>query len=111
MICGNSNDESQRDSGLKPRVARNELPWERRSLDRNPNGVAARRRTCDATPLGLKSSTTATRDGSFLATLGWMTQSLWDSGSRQVNCASARPFTQLAFPNGIKSNIAFKEKP
>ena len=36
MPFGNSNDESQRDSGLKPRVARNELPWERGPQAGNP---------------------------------------------------------------------------
>ena len=35
--------ESQRDSGLQPRVARNELPWETGPNRPNPNGVAARR--------------------------------------------------------------------
>ena len=34
--------ESQRDSGLQPRVARHELPWESRPNGNNPNGVAAR---------------------------------------------------------------------
>jgi hypothetical protein len=34
--------ESQRDSGVKPRVARHELPWENRIRTlSNPNGVAA----------------------------------------------------------------------
>jgi hypothetical protein len=28
MLFGDCGDESQRDSGLKPKVARNELPWE-----------------------------------------------------------------------------------
>ena len=35
--------ESQRDSGLQPRVARNELPWVNAPQIHNPNGVAARR--------------------------------------------------------------------
>ncbi|GDY21408.1 hypothetical protein LBMAG56_27550 [Verrucomicrobiota bacterium] len=35
------NVESQRDSGLQPRVARNELPWESGPKSHNPNGVAA----------------------------------------------------------------------
>src|SRR5205809_5832727 len=36
--------ESQRDSAIKPRVARNELPWVRGAQNNNPNGVA----TCGA---------------------------------------------------------------
>ena len=38
---GNSRAESQRDSGLKPRVARNELPWDIAASATNPNGVVA----------------------------------------------------------------------
>ena len=45
--------ESQRDSGLQPRVARNELPWESGPPSHNPNGVAAWRTRRAATPLGL----------------------------------------------------------
>jgi len=71
-------DESQRDSDPKPKVARNELPWETRAEADNPNGVAARRRKHDTTPLGLKTIRHETQGSSFLATLGWKTQSLWD---------------------------------
>jgi hypothetical protein len=71
-------DESQRDSGSKPRVARNEPPWESWAKANNPNGVEARLRGSDATPLGLKRTPTTTQGSSFLATLGWKTQSLWD---------------------------------
>src|SRR6266516_1004106 len=53
MPFGNSRDESQRDSGSKPRVARHELPWGQGPQVNNPNGVAARRRKGDTTPLGL----------------------------------------------------------
>ena len=81
MPFGNSNAESQRDSGLKPRVARNELPWEMGPWANNPTGVAARRRHRGATPLGLKIFTAVTQGSSFLATLGWKTQSLWDWGN------------------------------
>ena len=42
MRFGNSRTESQRDSGLKPRVARNELPWDIAARPNNPNGVVAR---------------------------------------------------------------------
>jgi hypothetical protein len=111
MIFGNSNNESQQDSGLKPRVARNALPWVVVVVDFNPNGVALAFLYRGATPLGLWSCDRFSQGSSFLATLGWMTQSLWDCGSRPVNCAAAQSFTQLAFPNGIQSNIAFKAKP
>ena len=76
MPFGNSNAESQRDSGSKPRVARHELPWETGAEVNNPNGVAARLRKGDATPLGLNTDWAATQGSSFLATLGWRTQSL-----------------------------------
>ena len=46
--------ESQRDSAPKPRVARHELPWEKRVVAANPNGVVARGRRWVTTPLGLK---------------------------------------------------------
>ena len=39
MPCGNSNEESQRDSGLQPRVARNELPWEGVHDSATPTGL------------------------------------------------------------------------
>src|SRR5438552_9214649 len=78
--------ESQRDSRPKPRVARNELPWENVPSRINPNGVAARicseRWQCfnggASTPSGLIDLTGPTQGSSFLATLGWQTQSLWD---------------------------------
>ena len=70
MPFGNSLAESQRDSGSKPRVARNELPWETGSQANNPNGVAARLRKRDTTPLGLKPAGAATQGSSCLATLG-----------------------------------------
>src|SRR6266550_1260561 len=80
MRFGNSRVESQRDSGSKPRVARNELPWERWAKAHNPNGVVAGPRNPDTTPLGLKTALATTQGSSFLATLGWKTQSLWDCG-------------------------------
>ena len=69
MPFGNSNAESQRDSGSKPRVARNELPWENAPQTDNPNGVAARHRKRDTTPLGLKTFPRPTQGSSCLATL------------------------------------------
>ena len=76
---GNSSAESQRDSVPKPRVASRELPWEKRVVSANPNGVVARWRSGDTTPLGLRIARTLTQ-GSLAdsATLGWRTQSLWD---------------------------------
>ena len=44
----------------------------------NPNGVAALRGKPVATPSGLKSVRQATQGSSFLAILGWLTQSRWD---------------------------------
>ena len=41
--CVRATSESQRDSGLQPRVARNELPWVTAPSVHNPNGVAAGR--------------------------------------------------------------------
>src|SRR6266571_5541129 len=67
---GNFRDESQRDSDSKPKVARNELPWETRPKANNPKGVTARQRRCGATPLGLKATRPGTQGSSFLATLG-----------------------------------------
>src|SRR6266496_1526901 len=79
MPFGNSEAESQKDSSAKPRVAKNELPWEKCVEATNPNGVAVLRRKPAATPSGLKSMRQATQGSSFLATLGWRTQSRWDS--------------------------------
>ena len=78
MPFGNSNAESQRDSGSKPRVARNELPWESVPNDNNPNGVAAPQVYRGATPLGLRTFPDLPQGSSFLATLGWRPQSRWD---------------------------------
>jgi hypothetical protein len=79
MPSKNSQVESQRDSGSKPRVARHELPWENAPLTDNPNGVAARQHKRDTTPLGLKTFTHSTQGSSYLATLGFEPESRWDS--------------------------------
>jgi hypothetical protein len=74
--------ESQRDSVLKPRVARHELPWVTSAKTPNRNAVAA-------IPHGAheighnrvaveKHFSRFTQGSSPLATLGWMTKSLWD---------------------------------
>ena len=70
MAFENCGVESQRDSGSKPKVARNELPWGTGRKTNNPNGVAAERLKPDATPLGLKTIGPGTQGSSFLATLG-----------------------------------------
>jgi len=70
--------ESQRDSGLKPRVARNELPWVGCKSIFNPNGVVACLCGRAATPLGLSVLAAFSQGSSFLATLGFGPQSLWD---------------------------------
>ena len=56
----------------------------------NPNGVAAQRWKGDTTPLGLKILRAATQGSSFLATLGFESESLWDS--------------TVEFPKGITTN-------
>jgi len=70
MPFGNSWGESQRDSGAKPRVARDALPWGTAPHADNPNGVVADLRTPDAAPLGLKTLPAKTQGSSCLATLG-----------------------------------------
>ena len=88
MSCWNFPDESQRDSGSKPRVARNELPWENALRINNPNGVASSPSQDATTPLGLKTIPTQTQGSSCLATLGWETQSRWDCRSARSSRAS-----------------------
>jgi len=66
LQCGRG--ESQKDSDPKPKVARNELPWEAWANTDNPNGVAARWWKRDATPLGLKTILRRTQGSSCLAT-------------------------------------------
>ena len=97
---GNSRADSQRDSGLKPRVARHELPWDIAASANNPNGVAATRCKRDATPLGLESLPAATQGSSFLATLGWQTQSLWDWRTAGVSVVR---LLCIEFPKGIRA--------
>ena len=53
-------------------------PGKSRQKANNPNGVAARWRKFDETPLGLKIPSATTQGSSFLATLGRRAQSLWD---------------------------------
>ena len=74
--------ESQRDSATKPRVARNELPWENaRHIGDNPERVVAddhENTTLPQPRWGCKLSVALTQGSSFLATLGFVAQSLWD---------------------------------
>src|SRR5262245_58299220 len=80
MPFGKSGAESQRDSGPKPKVARDELPWVSgcRNIP-NPNGVGAPSRSTLPQPRwGWLDSLGLTQGSSCLATLGWRTQSLWD---------------------------------
>ena len=78
---------SQRDKVIQPRVARNELPWVPAHMDSNPNGVVSLLRRPAATPVGLFAFGHVSQGSSFLATLGFEPESLWDSS--------------LEFPKGI----------
>ena len=72
--------ESQRDSGFKPRVARDELPWVSGKFRQPQRGCGGFVVKADTTPLGLvKSGPVFTQGGSCLATLGFAAESLWDS--------------------------------
>ena len=85
-----SAEESQRDSGSKPKVARNELPWGNAPQPHNPNGVEANPGKGVATPLGLKTLPALPQGSSFLATLGWRTQSLRDRKTARREAARGR---------------------
>ena len=80
-----------------PRVARHELPWDIGEPDYNPNGVASavaaefgQRQT---QPRGVDVVWPDPQGSSFLATLGWKSQSLWDWGEtpRVDLCKMFRP--------------------
>ena len=59
-----------------------ELPWEGVQNGFNPNGVASIRSTVRTKPRwGWHPLSGLTQGSSFLATLGWATESLWDSRS------------------------------
>src|SRR5437879_986064 len=92
--------ESQRDYASKPRVARHELRWENvvRRLP-TPTGLRPVRRARGHNPVGVVDFFLAcTQGSSFLATLGWRTQSLWDwkmrIRSRPDTTASLRACSQ-----------------
>ena len=93
MPFGKSIPESQRDSGSKPEVARNELPWENTHESDNPNGVGAWRLERVTTPLGFKMLAGPAQGSSFLATplLGWRTPSRWDCSWADFIVDSSKP--------------------
>src|SRR6266853_1115385 len=78
--------QSQRDCVCQPRVARNELPWVAARSVSNPDEVVSRFHGLAATPLGLFALAAMSQGSSFLATLGFWLESLWDSTYRI--CAS-----------------------
>src|SRR6266568_5911840 len=82
--------QSQRDCVVQPRVARNELPWVPGRVAFNPNGVAPPLCCRAVTPLGLFAFGHVSQGSSFLATLGFESESLWDSS--------------LKFPKGVRAN-------
>jgi hypothetical protein len=66
----------------------------------NPEGVVSPIvRQPASTPLGLPTFPSHTQGSSFLATLGWMTQSLWDWAETLTNNPSRLPLTPRAFPS------------
>jgi|GEM_PF-385982 len=110
--------ESQRDSVLQPRVARNELPWECRPDAHNPNGVATRRGVRGSratTPLGLPPFAFQTQGSACRATLSWRTQSRWDCGEERGlqaarTCVETRTFgrpSPLAAFCGVNAALLF----
>jgi hypothetical protein len=93
--------QSQRDCVSQPRVAK--LPW---VTVQKTSSTATRLRlfrshsprdTCAATPLGLLALFWASQGSSFLATLGFGTESLWDSGQthNEFLCCVRRRFDRL----------------
>ena len=82
--------QSQRDCVFQPRVARNELPWVEVRTKFNPHGVVSPNDLWAATPLGLFGCARISQGSSFLATLGFEPESLWDS--------------ILEFPKGIEAS-------
>ena len=79
-----------------PRVARHALPWVADEWDFNPNGVASRRRTRGATPLGLWVSGPVAQGCAYRATLGFEPKSLWDSSDE--------------FPKGIRVQAKLRKE-
>jgi len=88
--------QSQRDCVLQPRVARNELPWVEWIGDLSPKGVASPGRRHAATPLGLFILNPVSQGSSFLATLCFKSESLWDSSIGLPRGITALPVLPLA---------------
>ena len=76
--------QSRRDCVLQPRVASRELPWVHWASRRQPQrGCGFKRGPEAATPLGLAAAASLSQGSSRLATLGFETESLWDSPGRR----------------------------
>src|SRR6266436_732547 len=79
--------ESQRDSATKPRVARNELPWDHAPGSTTtlkglrPTGTRSAARPQPR--WGCETPAAFTQGSSSLATLGFVAESLWDSFQKQ----------------------------
>jgi hypothetical protein len=72
--------QSRRDCVLQPRVASRELPWVNWASRLQPQrGCGFKRGPEAATPLGLAAADSLSQGSSRLATLGFETESLWDS--------------------------------
>src|SRR6266566_6170310 len=98
--------QSRRDCVLQPRVARNELPWEIVPRYANPERVAAavcgtEHRNTGRNPFRVGPSLRLpTQGSSFLATLGFVPESLWDS--------SCHPQLQNACKVQTRGRFGFK---
>ena len=85
MVGGAS--QSQRDCILQPRVARNELPWVDCKRNFQPHRGCIFFAPTGCNPFRVDDVCfTISQGSSFLATLGYMMESLWDSptGARQA---------------------------
>src|ERR1051326_2410179 len=87
-----SHNQSQRDCVLQPRVARNELPWVKvRQKVTTLKGLRQGRfdeETLTLNPFRVDTRFgTFTQGSSFLATLGFEPESLWDSACVQSKLA------------------------
>jgi len=76
--------ESQRDSSRKAQGCEERATLGKMWQGNNPNGVAALWGKPATTPSGLKSVRQPTQGSSFLATLGWLTQSRWDCKTTEL---------------------------
>ena len=78
--------QSQRDCDLQPRVATKELPWVWVANVFNPNGVCVAFFHSRHNPVGVVFIVAFSQGSSFLATLGFEPESLWDSIRTFLNC-------------------------